>query len=163
MTGERLTIPGGCHCGNLTFEMESDRAPEEIPLRTCGCSFCVAQGAVYTSDPEGFVRFRARDPARVGRYRFGHGTADFLICRDCGVYLGVVMHEQGHSCAVINVKACAEPERFVAAAGANGLRGRVGGRPAFPPPRQVDPGPHRVRKQEPVKPHLIFVYICIHL
>lgn len=113
MSQERLTIPGGCHCGNLTLEMESDRALEDIPLRTCGCSFCVAQGAVYTSDPEGFVRFRARDPARVSRYRFGHGTAEFLICRDCGVYLGVVMSEEGEACAVVNVKACAAPERFV--------------------------------------------------
>ena len=115
MPQERLTISGGCHCGNLAFEMESDRAPEDMPLRTCGCSFCTAQGAVYTSDPEGFVRFRARDPARVSRYRFGHGTADFLICRDCGVYLGVVMAEEGRICAVVNVKACAEPERFTGA------------------------------------------------
>ncbi len=114
MARKRLTILGGCHCGNLAFEMESDRAPEELPLRTCGCSFCTAQGAVYTSDSEGFVRFRARDPARVGRYRFGHGTADFLFCRDCGVYLGAVMTAKGRTSAVVNVKACAEPERFLA-------------------------------------------------
>ncbi len=93
MPSEQIIIPGGCHCGNLTFEMRSARPPEELPLRTCGCGFCRAHGGLYTSDPEGFVRFAVRDPARLSRYRFGHGTADFLICRDCGVFLGAVMSE----------------------------------------------------------------------
>jgi hypothetical protein len=37
------------------------------------------------------------------RYRFGLKTADFLICRDCGTYLGAVDEEAGAGCAVINV------------------------------------------------------------
>ena len=112
MSSERIKISGGCHCGNLTFEMRSARPPEELPLRTCGCSFCLAHGGLYTSDPEGFVRFRVGDPARLSRYRFGHGTADFLICRDCGVFLGAVMSEGERSCAVVNVRACEAPDRF---------------------------------------------------
>ena len=115
MPSEKTTIPGGCHCGNLTFEMQSTRPPEELPLRTCGCSFCQAHGGLYTSDPEGFVRFAVRDPARLSRYRFGHGTADFLICRDCGVFLAAVMTEGERSCAVVNVKASDAPGRFTGA------------------------------------------------
>ncbi len=115
MPSEQRIISGGCHCGNLTFEMQSARPPEELPLRTCGCSFCRAHGGVYTSDPEGFVRFAVRDPARLSRYRFGHGTADFLICRDCGVFLGAVMSEGERSCAVVNVRACEAPDRFTGA------------------------------------------------
>jgi hypothetical protein len=72
-------------------------------VRRCACSFCRRHGARYVSDPEGGVRIRVRDPARLTRYRFGHKTADFLICGDCGVFLGAVMTEDGASSAVINV------------------------------------------------------------
>lgn len=120
MPSEQRIIYGGCHCGNLTFEMHSARPPEELPLRTCGCSFCRAHGGLYTSDPEGFVRFAVGDPARLSRYRFGHRTADFLICRDCGVFLGAVMSEGERACAVVNVRACEAPDRFTGATGATG-------------------------------------------
>jgi hypothetical protein len=58
------------------------------------------------------VRFSARDPDRLARYRFGHKTADFLICRDCGGFLGVFMRDGERGYAVVNVNACEEPERF---------------------------------------------------
>ncbi len=112
MASEGGKILGGCHCGNLTFEMASARPPEALPLRTCGCGFCRLHGGRYTSDPEGFVRFTARDPAQVARYRFGHGTADFLICRTCGGFLGAFMREGERGYAVVNVNACERPERF---------------------------------------------------
>jgi hypothetical protein len=43
---------------------------------------------VTTSDPGGWLSFEAADIALLQRYRFGAQTAEFLICRNCGAYLG---------------------------------------------------------------------------
>jgi len=37
-------------------------------------------------------------------YRFGQRTADFWICRECGVYVAAVMQAGGRRYAVINVQ-----------------------------------------------------------
>jgi hypothetical protein len=31
---------GGCHCSNLVLHLRRSQAPEDTPLRACGCSFC---------------------------------------------------------------------------------------------------------------------------
>ncbi|MEE8228209.1 MAG: hypothetical protein V3R30_15410, partial [Kiloniellales bacterium] len=78
MPTEPTQITGRCHCGNVSFVLSTDKPPEALAVRACGCDFCRAHGALSTSDPEGPVRFAIRDPARVNRYRFGLETADFL-------------------------------------------------------------------------------------
>ena len=84
-----------------------------MPVRACGCRFCRQHAALSTSDPDGRVSFAVADPARLNRYRFGLKTADFLVCRDCGVYLGAVMPDGDRAFAILNVQACDEPQRFV--------------------------------------------------
>lgn len=79
---------GACHCGNLSVELEATRPAAELPVRACGCTFCARHQPRYTSDPQGQVRFVVRDVSKLGRYRFGLRLADFLICRDCGVFVG---------------------------------------------------------------------------
>jgi hypothetical protein len=76
--------------------------PEQISLRACGCSFCRAHNTRTTSDPQGSVEIWAADWSRVEPYRFGSGTAEFLICRRCGVYIGAVCDTAGGTRAVIN-------------------------------------------------------------
>ena len=36
-------------------------------------------------------------------YRFGTGTADFVICRSCGVYIGAIGEAPSGTRAVINM------------------------------------------------------------
>ncbi len=112
MPTEPTQITGRCHCGNVSFVLNTDKPPEALAVRACGCDFCRAHGALSTSDPEGPVRFAIRDPARVNRYRFGLETADFLVCRDCGVYLGALMEDGGEAFAIVNVNACEDRDRF---------------------------------------------------
>ena len=57
-------------------------------------AFCRAHGARTTSDPNGAMRIRIRDSEKLQRYRFGLKTADFLICRACGVFVGALMDEE---------------------------------------------------------------------
>ncbi len=72
-----------------------------------------ARRSLATSDPDGHVSFAVAKPARLGRYRFGLETADFLICQDCGVYVGALMPDGDQAFAIINVNACDEPQRFL--------------------------------------------------
>jgi hypothetical protein len=97
----RYLYPGGCHCQNISLRLDSDKTPAELPLRTDTCSFCNKHHAIYTSDPEGELHLVVRDINVVKRYRFGTETADFLICKSCGVFVAAYMPDS--SLAVINV------------------------------------------------------------
>jgi hypothetical protein len=76
---------GGCHCGNLRLSLRLSQMPAETRLRACGCSFCRAHNTRTTGDPSGSVDIHAADWSLVERYRFGTGTAEFLICKRCAV------------------------------------------------------------------------------
>lgn len=104
---------GGCHCGAITIHFASTRAPQELPIRICGCSFCTRHRPRYTSDPSGHLTIRAADEASLGRYRFGLRLADFLLCRTCGVF--VAAFEPGEpGRAVINLDTLARAPEFLA-------------------------------------------------
>lgn len=103
---------GGCHCGKLRWTLESKLAAAELPARACQCPFCTRHGALSTSDPAGHLRFDSDDPALVLRYRFATRSADFLICRRCGVYVGALMEEGGAWFAIANLNTIEGRERL---------------------------------------------------
>src|SRR5262245_28026423 len=80
-----MEILGRCHCGNISFKLAIEPDPAEIPARACGCSFCLKHGGVWTSVPNGSLRIRIEDAAQLARYAFGTRTAEFHVCRTCGV------------------------------------------------------------------------------
>jgi hypothetical protein len=86
---------GGCHCGRVSVALETAKAPSELPVRTCGCSFCRKHRPRYTSDPTGSLVVRVAREEDVVRYRFGLELADFLICARCGVFVAAVEPERG--------------------------------------------------------------------
>jgi hypothetical protein len=98
-----MLITGSCHCGNLTYTLDWAPDPTEIPARACTCTFCSKHGGVWTSCPAGRLRVSVKDPAQVARYAFGTETADFLVCRQCGVVPLVSSHIDGRDYAVVNV------------------------------------------------------------
>lgn len=85
-----MLYPGACHCEAIGFAYETATVPEAWTMRACACRFCRSHGAATTSDPGGLLAFSCRDPAQLVRYQFGLRTADFWLCRRCGVYLGAV-------------------------------------------------------------------------
>jgi hypothetical protein len=107
MTAHRLE--GGCHCGNLAYVFEASADLAVLGLRADMCSFCRAHGARNTSDPEGAMRISVRDPAKLSRYRFGLKTADFLVCAECGVYIGAILDEGSRSWMTVNVNTFRPP------------------------------------------------------
>ena len=96
---------GRCHCGAVGFEYHTELPPTEWPVRECQCSYCRKQGACYTSDPAGSIRFVHTDASALSRYRFGHETADFVFCSRCGGYLGALTEEGGQALMVVNLRA----------------------------------------------------------
>lgn len=105
---------GGCHCGNLGLTLRLSAAPGDVRLRACQCSFCRAHNTRTTSDPDGAVEIRAKDWGLVERYRFGSGTAEFLICKRCGVYIGAVTEIGNGARAVINTSCLDDRAAFTA-------------------------------------------------
>ena len=96
---------GGCHCGALGYEYRTSLAPSGWSVRACQCSFCRSHGALSSSDPRGSLGFVIRDPARLVRYRFGLRTAEFLICAQCGVYVGALIATPRGQFGIININA----------------------------------------------------------
>jgi len=96
---------GSCHCGAIGFTYRTILSPSEWPIRACQCSFCRCHDALSTSDPQGDLSFHAERPDCLQRYQFGLRTADFLLCRNCGVYLGAVMFSGQSMYGIINTHA----------------------------------------------------------
>jgi len=99
------THTGRCHCGAIGFTFDTAAEPAGWSVRACQCSFCRAHSALSTSDPRGSVRFRIERPENLTRYRFGLRTADFLLCRECGVYVGALTSIDGRWFGIVNVNA----------------------------------------------------------
>jgi hypothetical protein len=99
------TFEGGCHCGALGFSFRTALPVAEWSVRACQCGFCRAHGARTTSDPAGQVAFQVKRGDALQRYRFGLMTADFLLCRDCGIYLGAQIATARGAFGIINTLA----------------------------------------------------------
>lgn len=103
---------GRCHCGAIGYTYRTMKTPDNWPIRACQCSFCRAHDALSTSEPEATIDFWADRPTELQKYRFGLRTADFLLCRNCGVYIGALIETDTGSFGIINVHALSPlPER----------------------------------------------------
>ena len=93
---------GQCHCGRLKAIFETQERPDVLGVRTCQCAFCRAHGAVNISDPHGSLEIEA-GANDVQRYAFALRTADFLLCKRCGVYVAAVT---GQGDAIVSSVQC---------------------------------------------------------
>ena len=103
---------GRCHCGNLAVRFQTAKAAAELPLRSCQCSFCTRHRTRNTVDPAGRAVVSVRDAAKLSRYQWAARGAEFLVCRECGGYLGAVISSNGRRCMTLNVNLFEEVEQF---------------------------------------------------
>jgi len=76
-----VTHRGGCHCGDVAFEVA---APARFTAQDCNCSLCSMTGYLHLIVPAG--RFRLlRGADSLATYTFNTGTARHLFCRRCGI------------------------------------------------------------------------------
>ena len=100
-----------CHCGNINVKLKTNLNNNDLPRRKCQCDFCIAHGAVWTSDSEsGEVEVKIKDKKQINKYRFGTKTADFYICKICGVVPIAVSKINDNDNAVVNVNAITDPK-----------------------------------------------------
>ncbi|MAF47294.1 MAG: hypothetical protein QGH73_12950 [Rhodospirillales bacterium] len=110
--GGTLHLKGGCHCGNVRFRFVCAEPIAGLPPRACGCAFCTKHGGRWTSDPGGALHLYASDSGAVNKYRFGHGTADFIVCGNCGAVTAAVSDIDAKLYAVVNVNCLDDPASF---------------------------------------------------
>lgn len=112
MSAAAHVFHGRCHCGNLEIRLETDKAAAGLPTRACRCGFCVRHGACTVRDPAGQAIITLNDPHEIRFYRFALRTADFLVCRMCGVYGAAVLEHDGSHFTTLNVNLFGEREAF---------------------------------------------------
>jgi hypothetical protein len=110
------TYNGACHCGAIQVELNLTEPAAEIRVRACQCGLCRRRDTRTVADAAGLAIIRASSSADLARYRFGLSTADYLICKRCGIYVAAVQHDAGQLMSVVNVAGLDVPE-FRAAAG----------------------------------------------
>jgi hypothetical protein len=76
-----VTHRGGCHCGQIRFEV---LAPAEIDASECNCSICSKSGFLHLIIPKS--RFKLlQGSEHLSTYTFNTGVAKHLFCKICGV------------------------------------------------------------------------------
>ena len=96
---------GACHCGAIGYIYRTKQHPSEWSVHACQCAFCLGHGARSICDPQGALEFSEHSPGHLNRYRFAQRTADFLVCRNCGVYLGALISTARGDFGIINIGA----------------------------------------------------------
>jgi len=96
------TIEGRCHCGNIHYELAWPASEFPLTVRECSCTFCQKHGALYTSHPQSQLFINVDNNEQLTRYRFGHETADFVLCGRCGSLMFAICPLDGNDYAVIN-------------------------------------------------------------
>jgi len=75
------TCSGGCHCGQVEFEIE---IPGQIIAQQCNCSICRKSGYLHLIlDVSQFNLVRGEES--LVDYRFHTGVARHLFCSRCGI------------------------------------------------------------------------------
>ena len=106
------TLTGSCRCQRLQLTLQGALEPAANSPRACDCSFCQAHGAAWLSDPEGELVVAASDADGLGRYRQGSESAEFLLCRHCGVLVAVVFAGEDGMRGAVNVRCLADAGEF---------------------------------------------------
>lgn len=106
------TYLGGCHCENIQIEYSSCISPSDTEVRECQCSFCRKHATRAIADPSGSLVITITNPADVSRYSFGMRTAQYLVCRECGVYAAAITNDTTEPKGIAILNALADASAF---------------------------------------------------
>lgn len=93
---------GGCHCGAISLVLTTASDAPGLTPRHCGCDFCRKHACVYVAADDARLEITARAPEAVARYAFGHRTAEFLVCKSCGVMPAALSVIDGRMFGIVN-------------------------------------------------------------
>jgi hypothetical protein len=72
---------GGCHCGAVRWEAETD---DDVVVDACNCSICSMTGFLHLIVPASRFRLLSA-PEALSTYTFNTGVAKHHFCKVCGV------------------------------------------------------------------------------
>lgn len=98
------TFKGSCHCGNVSFELRTNKDESDFIPRACQCTLCRRHGASWIADPDGKAQVCYANAQDVSAYQFGTRTANFITCKKCGVLTVALCEIDGLTKAVLNIK-----------------------------------------------------------
>lgn len=78
---QKLTVQGGCHCGNVRFEAQINRTSEVQVCNCSMCSMCGFQHLIVSADNFQLMS----DETSLSEYQFRSKTARHFFCSTCGV------------------------------------------------------------------------------
>lgn len=76
-----ITHLGGCHCGNICFEIDT---AETVTVQRCNCSMCSMTGFIHLIVPARHFRL-LKGEDKITTYQFNTKVAKHLFCSICGV------------------------------------------------------------------------------
>ena len=97
-----MIYSGACHCGAVEVALHSNKDVGRLPARACACSFCRKHGARTWTDPDGSLKIVC-DDTDIQTYRFALKTADYLICKTCGLYVAAVVKTEHGVKSTLNI------------------------------------------------------------
>jgi hypothetical protein len=77
---DKKTYTGGCHCGEVRFEVTADISS----VVSCNCSICQKRGALWVFVPVDSFALRA-GAEDLKDYQFGKKSIHHEFCGQCGV------------------------------------------------------------------------------
>lgn len=94
-----MRYKGGCHCGNITIEVDGDLSM----ALSCNCSICSKKGALLWAVPHGSLKVTAW--STPGRYVFHNKVLAHRFCTVCGLHpYAEDVSESGERSAYINLR-----------------------------------------------------------
>mgnify|MGYP001132984842 CR=1 FL=1 len=95
---------GGCHCGKVAFDFESETITEGLE---CNCSICGRKGTILHFVPASAFTLKTAREA-LGTYTFNRHVIQHHFCATCGVSaFGEGADPGGNRMAAINLR-CVE-------------------------------------------------------
>ena len=78
------TYKGGCHCGDIRFEIVKSEALNR--WIDCNCSICTKKGILHCPVQDDEFNLTADDSA-ITLYQFGTSDARHQFCSKCGIHV----------------------------------------------------------------------------
>lgn len=97
---EIATYTGGCHCGEVRFEVQAQLAP----IISCNCSICAKTGSLLAFAPVDAFKLLQGEGA-LSDYQFNKKRVHHLFCKTCGIRsFGRGKAPDGSEMVAINVR-----------------------------------------------------------
>jgi len=76
-----MIYSGGCHCGAIRFEVETDG---KVTCQECNCSICSKTSYLHLIAPKSKFKL-LQGTNHLTTYTFDSGEAKHLFCKTCGI------------------------------------------------------------------------------